>query len=79
MPQSKSFERAVFDGDIIGPTGTVTDDNGIPINAGDQNFRTADESYYHLNDGRAVRVHEDGYWIGHVIDFQFPAGAEIDS
>lgn len=65
MAQQKSFERALFDGDIKGPNWQVVDENGERIDPGTQNFG-------HTRPGRWVSLRELGHHITTVYDFQQP-------
>lgn len=64
MKHSISFERAVFNGDIKGPRGVVTDEAGEILEPGEQYFG-------HTRPGRNVCLRKDGSLvISSVIDFQ---------
>ncbi|MDQ3123380.1 MAG: hypothetical protein M3Q14_01700 [bacterium] len=61
---NKSFERAVFDGDISGPDWHVVSEDELPIYPGRQSFG-------HTNPGQNVGA-EGSECIKNMIDFQFP-------
>jgi hypothetical protein len=61
----KSFERAVFDGDVSDPNGQVVDESGTVVEPGNQD-------YGHIRSGRGVRT-VYGEFIGNVVDYQISA------
>ena len=64
--QSKSFERAVFEGDIHGPNWRIVDtETGSVIPEGDQNFG-------HTRLGRLVVTNEGDSTTQNVLDHQDP-------
>ena len=70
MSKMKSFARAEFDGDIVGPNWRVVDsETGEPLDPGNQD-------YGHTKLGRAVRT-VSGSYISTVVDYQHPADTPL--